>query len=90
MSANGLVEIEKISEISARLAVNRATFLKQTQRLLICGLIDLKRFRMTKKIKSRDPNFYDAFKILLGARATSLSDATRVSADIIKKVRKKW
>ena len=43
---------------------------------------------MTKKIKSRDPNFYDAFKILLGARATSLSDATRVSADIIKKVRK--
>ena len=43
---------------------------------------------MTKKIKSRDPDFYDAFKILLGARATSLSDATRVSADIIKKVRK--
>lgn len=43
---------------------------------------------MTKKIKSRDPNFYDVFKILLGARATSLSDATRVSADIIKKVRK--
>lgn len=43
---------------------------------------------MTKKIKSRDPNFYDAFKILLGARATSLSDATRISADIIKKVRK--
>ena len=43
---------------------------------------------MTKKIKSRDPNFYDAFKILLGARATSLSDAARVSADIIKKVRK--
>ena len=43
---------------------------------------------MTKKIKSRDPNFYDAFKMLLGARATSLSDATRVSADIIKKVRK--
>ncbi|MEC9099661.1 MAG: histidinol dehydrogenase [Pseudomonadota bacterium] len=43
---------------------------------------------MTKKIKSRDPNFYDTFKILLGARATSLSDATRVSADIIKKVRK--
>ena len=41
---------------------------------------------MTKKIKSRDPDFYDAFKILLGARATSLSDATRVSADIIKKV----
>ncbi|MED5226661.1 MAG: histidinol dehydrogenase [Pseudomonadota bacterium] len=43
---------------------------------------------MTKKIKSRDPNFYDTFKILLGARATSLSDATRVSADIIGKVRK--
>ena len=31
---------------------------------------------MTKKIKSRDPDFYDAFKILLGARATSLSDAS--------------
>ena len=43
---------------------------------------------MTKKIKSRDPDFYDAFKILLGARTTSLSDATQVSADIIKKVRK--
>ena len=43
---------------------------------------------MTKKIKSRDPDFYDAFKILLGARATSLSDAARVSADIIEEVRK--
>ena len=43
---------------------------------------------MTKKIKSRSPDFYAAFEILLGARATSLSDATRVSADIIKKVRK--
>ena len=43
---------------------------------------------MTKKIKSRDPDFYDAFKILLGARATSLSDAARVSSDIIEEVRK--
>ena len=43
---------------------------------------------MTKKIKTRDPDFYDAFKILLGARATSLSDAARVSADIIEEVRK--
>ena len=43
---------------------------------------------MTKKIKSRDTNFYDAFKILLGARATSLSDAARVSSDIIEEVRK--
>ena len=43
---------------------------------------------MTKKIKSRDPDFYDAFKILLGARATSLSAAARVSADIIEEVRK--
>ena len=43
---------------------------------------------MTKKIKTRDPEFYDAFKILLGARATSLSDAARVSSDIIEEVRK--
>ena len=43
---------------------------------------------MTKKIKSRDPDFYDAFKILLGARATSLSGAARVSSDIIEEVRK--
>ena len=43
---------------------------------------------MTIKIKSRDPDFYDNFKILLEARATSLGDATRVSADIIEKVRK--
>ena len=43
---------------------------------------------MTKKIKSRDPDFYDAFKILLGARATSLSAAARDSEDIIEEVRK--
>ena len=85
LSANGLVEIEKISEISARLAVNRR--LKQTQRLLICGLIDLKRFRMTKRLRAETLTSTTLLKYFW-ERKTSLSDATRVSADIIKKVRK--
>ena len=43
---------------------------------------------MALKINSSDPNFYESFERLLGRRATRVEDATKVSADIIGKVRK--
>ena len=43
---------------------------------------------MALKINSSDPNFYELFERLLGRRATRVEDATKVSADIIGKVRK--
>ena len=42
---------------------------------------------MALKINSSDPNFYELFERLLGRRATRVEDATKVSADIIGKVR---
>ena len=43
---------------------------------------------MALKINSSDPNFYESFERLLGRRATRVEDATKVSANIIGKVRK--
>ena len=42
---------------------------------------------MALKISSCDPNFYESFESLLARRATSVENATRVSADIIEQVR---
>ena len=43
---------------------------------------------MASKINSSNPNFYELFEKLLARRATRVEDATKVSADIIEKVRK--
>ena len=44
---------------------------------------------MAVKINSCDPKFNESFERLLGRRATKVEDATKVSADIIEKVRRK-